>query len=238
MDILYTVKNTVQNEELLYSLRTLKNLPHDRIFIVGGCPKSINQDKIIYIPRKQSGTKYQNTTNNLKVACLDERLSNDFILMNDDFFILRPVENIVNELNCHIGTITSRIQRHIMKYGKPSKYCNGAEETRNFIRKITGDWEPLSYELHIPMVLNKEKFLKMFDLPGIEDISVLHKRTLYGNLYYKNSKEIPDVKCLNGALFDWHYAEERKFLSSSDDSWVFVRSYLIHRFPEKSEYEI
>ena len=105
MDILYTLKQCDQCDELIYSLRSLCNLPHDRVFLVGGCPKNIDKSKVVYIPTEQKGTKWRNSTNNVKTACKDPRLSDDFILMNDDFFVLKPINDPAKELNLQQGTI-------------------------------------------------------------------------------------------------------------------------------------
>ena len=43
MDIVYLVKNSRTNDELTYSLRTLVNVPHDKVFLVGGCPDNIKK---------------------------------------------------------------------------------------------------------------------------------------------------------------------------------------------------
>ena len=75
MDIVYLVKDCTENEELTYSLRSLVNIPHDRVFIVGGCPRNIDTSKVIHFPILQTDTKYKNTTNNLKLICNQDNLS-------------------------------------------------------------------------------------------------------------------------------------------------------------------
>ena len=148
MDVVYTLRNTDECEEIIYSLRSLKNLPHDKVFIVGGCPKNINKEKVIYIPTLQNNSKYKNTTNNLKIACLDNRLSSDFILMNDDFFIMSPIENVEKELNLNFGTVDSVIEKYYQRRKKTNVWLRGMIETKEYLQKI-GNKNPLSFELHI-----------------------------------------------------------------------------------------
>lgn len=235
MDIVYLVKESVQNDELTYSLRSLRNLHHNRVFMVGGCPNNINKGKITHVASLQGNNKYKNTTESLKRICKREDLSEDFILMNDDFFILKPILNPAKELNLCRGTIESVLANYKKRFHNyTTAYIQGMEQTKIFLEDH-GIKEPLSYELHIPMMLNKEKVLKMFEIPYLESIKVLHKRSLYGNLYLKGSLQINDVK----VLVDYFYPlGTDKFLSTEDNSFARCRPFLNDLFPEKSEYEI
>lgn len=231
MDIVYTLSKKYTGEELRYSLRSLVKIPHDKVFIVGGCPEWVKN--VIHIPTEQTGTKYKNTTNNLIKACNDSRISKDFILMNDDFFFL---ENIIpKELNLHNGPVDKSLERYHRLIPKGSPYVNGMEQTKAFIESL-GIKNPLSYELHVPFVINKKRFLKMFKLPGVMDIPCLHKRTLYGNLYLSGGKEIPDVKIFGRKRLNLVIKE--KFVSCDDFGFWRMVNFLISKFPEKSDYEI
>lgn len=232
MDIVYLVKNCVTNEELTYSLRSLSNLPHNRVFIVGGCPTNLNKSKFIHCPISQGNDRYTNTTNSLKHICQDERLSDNFILMNDDFFILKPTDP--SELNLCRGTIQEVINEIGHRYETNSPYLTGMKQTLIYLKDL-GHSEPLSYELHVPMVLNKKRFLYLFSLPYIETIRKGHIRSIYGNTYLKDSQKIRDVK-----VYRDFYTPlgSDKFLSTEDNSWPRVKKYLEILFPDKSPYEI
>lgn len=233
MDIVYTLRNHYDGEELRYSLRSLKNIPHDRVFFVGGCPRWAKN--VIHIPTEQNGTKYKNTTGNLLTACNDNRISANFILMNDDFFILEPIKSPTRELNLYMGTVQSYIDKLKKRHPTGSAYITGMEQTKEFLKGL-GVSDPLSYELHIPFVVNKKKFLKMFDLPGVKDISCFHKRTVYGNLYLKGSKDTPDVKI----FFNSGFVPKKlgKFLSCDDMGFYTLHNFLLNKFPQKSVYEV
>lgn len=47
-DIVYFVKESAKNEELRYSLRSLKNFPHGRVWFYGYCPSFLKPDKCKY----------------------------------------------------------------------------------------------------------------------------------------------------------------------------------------------
>lgn len=235
MDVLYTIKDGREfNEELIYSLRSLINIPHDRVFIVGGFPSDIKKSEIIHIPTEQKSTKWRNSTSNLKTAILDDRLSDDFIYMNDDFFILKPISEPVKELNLHFGTMAAYYDRLAKKHAE-TPYMRGMLETSNLLINL-GIKEPLSYELHIPFVFNKKHLKQMFSIKGIDNINVLHKRSLYGNLYLKNSKFHSDVKIHTDKEFDTNKCD--KFLSTNDLSFIKIRPFLEAQFNKKSKYEI
>jgi hypothetical protein len=233
MDIVYTLRNHYDGDELKYSLRSLVNIQHEKVFFVGGCPRWAKN--IIHIPTEQAGTKYQNTTNNIITACKDERISANFILMNDDFFILEQIKNPIKELNLYMGTVQSYIDKLKKKHPTGSAYIKGMEQTKEFLQEL-GVLDPLSYELHIPFILNKKKFLQLFDLPGVKDIPCFHKRTVYGNLYLKGGNDTKDVKIfLNDGFLS---KKEGKFLSCDDMGFFSIYNFLANKFPQKSIYEI
>ena len=58
-DIVYFVKDTKINEELRYSLRSLKNFPHGKVWFYGGCPEGLKPDYHIKIEQDQP-TKWAN----------------------------------------------------------------------------------------------------------------------------------------------------------------------------------
>ena len=235
MDIVYLVKESKTNEELVYSLRTLVNIPHDKVFLVGGCPAEINKDKITHISTLQTHNKYKNTTTSLELACYDARVSNEFILMNDDFFIIKPIKNPTEELNLNRGTINEVLNEYTKKYGSHSNsYIIGMKQTMIFLRDI-GVKEPLSYELHIPMVMAKNRVLRAFQLPGLRSLKVMHKRSIYGNLFKTGSQRTADVK-IRHPQEPINY--DGKFLSTADDTWPIVKPFIHGLFPEKGVYEL
>lgn len=233
MDIVYLVKECQTDEELTYSLRSLVNLPHGKVFLVGGCPGNIDKGKVIHCPIIQRNNKFQNTQNGLKYICKDNRLSEDFILMNDDFFILQPVKDPVAELNLCRGPIQEVLAENRRRNGFDNEYTVSMAQTDLFLRNL-GYNAPLSYELHIPMVLNKKRFVGIFDLPNIESIKPGQQRSLYGNLYLTGSKVTKDVK----VYFGQKELPTGKFLSTEDNSWPFVKEHLSKLFPDKSPYEL
>lgn len=233
MDIVYPYKRCA--DEIYYSLRSLKNIPHDKVFIVGDKPTGINFKTVNYIPFAQNKTKYKNTTEILKMMCQNKDLSEDFILMNDDFFILKEIKNPAEELNLYRDYALKVYEYYVKKYGN-NGYSKGIIETIKLMQDKLFIANPLSYELHTPFILNKFKFLDMFNIEGVDNIACLHKRTLYGNLYLTNSKPIKDVKLFN---FNSTFINpEQKLLSCSDMAWVNLKVVIQKIFNKKSIYEV
>lgn len=238
MDIVYTVKNTPTNEELIFSLRSLRNLPHDRVYFIGGCPANINRAKVKVVFTEVQATKYRSTTHNLAVAAGLDKLSEDFIWMNDDFFILQKIADPLNEFNLNKGTIQQVLHNFLEKNEHHlTKYMYGAQQTMEYLHRI-GIKDPLSYELHTPFIYNKSKVRQMFALSGIDKVPILHKRSVYGNMFIQGSTYARDVKVLRASPVDFQEWSSRKFLSSSDITWSKVKPFLQARFKEACEYEL
>lgn len=235
MDIVYLLKDEPIIDELTLSLRSLVHVPHDKIFFVGGFPTNINPEKVYHIEFKQKGTKYKNTTNMLKAVSKNLKISDKFILMNDDFMFMEDIKDPETELNLHRGYVDDIIKDYLERYkGQEHPYVTGMEDTKRVLQGL-GYVNPLSYELHIPIVMHRTNLQQMFRLPGLDAIPVLHKRTLYGNMYLRNSQYTEDVK------MDLHHPElpqNTKFLSTSDMYFRQLKPFLLSMFDKPSEYEL
>jgi hypothetical protein len=225
MDIVYLCRGG-ENEELRLSLRSVdEHLPHDRVWIFGAAPRWVRNVELIESSQRE-GTKYRNTTTALRAACEHPDVSDPFVLFNDDFFIVEPVE-VVPRLNR--GPLDSVIDYYSRRYR--SNYVRGMIETRELMRSLDID-EPLSYELHVPMIIEKQTMIDALDLG--RDIHPLHKRTLYGNMIGYGGETIEDVKMvsLRAPL------PTGPWLSTSDTSFVKdVGRILRWRFSRPSRYE-
>lgn len=209
-DVLYLVRPSEDNDELKYSLRSLKNLNHGRVFIAGYKPSWVDE-RVEYIPAEQTENKYQNIRNNWLAALNDTRLSDNFILMNDDFFIMSPTKDVMPLRR--LENIDHYIQL-FSKVNPESYYVETMKSARDLLREwnVKSDY---SYELHTPMLFNKRKMLHLFDkLPSNYPVS--HIRTIYGNYYGINGSPIRDVKVINDAQ---DIAFNQQFLSTIDGSF-------------------
>ena len=93
LDIVYCLKAGSKGEELKYSLRSLKNLEHNRVWIFGDCPDWV--DNVNFVPIQQTrGNKWLNTAGLLKEICDNDNITEDFIWFNDDFFVLKKMDSL------------------------------------------------------------------------------------------------------------------------------------------------
>lgn len=104
-DIVYFVKDTKVNEELRYSLRSLKNFPHNKVWFYGGCADGLKPDYHIEVDQDQP-TKWQNIFKMFKLACSNKDITKNFWLFNDDFFVMKPIDY---ETNYYCGDLYKRV---------------------------------------------------------------------------------------------------------------------------------
>lgn len=218
-----------QDNELRYSLRSIEeNLNHGKVFVVGECPDWLQNvthiEAIDGFPHK-----IKNAIHKIRTACLDHRISEDFILMNDDFFFLNRTEAIKN---FHLGNINKAIAEHQTKDGY---YYRALIDTRNLLN-VAGAVEVLNYEVHYPMVFNRKKFLELTDSVSWHDAGYLF-RSLYGNIYEIGGQKRSDVKI-------YHLSDFIKFKSgdliSTNDRVVLTPQFqlwIMGRFKNPSKYE-
>ena len=241
MDIVYLVKNDLENnsEELRYSLRSLKNIPHDKVIIVGEKPDWATN--VTFISVAQDKAKNENVKKNLQTAVASELVSDNFILMNDDFFFMKEMSAMPN---LNFGLMKNIIEQYDARYPDGSDYIRNMKKLYEVLME-TGINEPISYELHTPMVLNKQKVQKLY---AEATQSLYQFRSFYGNHYSLGGETVPDVKVF---LHEQHndsnfvaqpeaYLENQAFLSVTGGSFKrglageFIRS----KFTEKSIYEL
>lgn len=225
-DIVYTVREG-SNSELRYSLRSLKNIPHRNVYMVGHIPHWVTN--VIPLHTIQDGKKWENVLNNLLMACDEPGLSPNFILMNDDFFILRPLNYMPVLDRGPIKDIVSRYD----KAKRDTRFIQGMRDTAELLNDFHIR-NPISYELHIPMTVNKYKFKQALEIS--KNIEGFGKRTIYGNLNPQESTTIEDVKV---TLRRRDFKKHTVFLSTDEDSFSIlkIKSYLEEKFPDKCKYE-
>jgi len=229
MDIVYICRPG-ENEELRYSIRSaVQNLPHDNLWVVGQKPIWYTGN-FIDVPIIDKNSKYKNARLNLEKICVDKRISDDFILMNDDFYIMKPIKSVDYFYN---DTLLKKAEDHESNIPK-SSYTKLIYNTYDRL-KLMGIEEPLNYELHIPMVMNRQS-LKL-----LLKYKTSLWRSLYGNVYNVGGSEMEDVKVYapNGIRKDFDYKQKDiMFLSSIDNYFEPIKKELLHKkFPKPSIYE-
>jgi len=227
MDIVYTLRDG-ENPELRYSLRTLKNVEHDKVWIFGGCPQWVNEETVEVRRRSQNGSPYTSTRAHIAAACNTPEVSDPFLLWNDDFFAMEPIEEVPV---LHRGSLDGMLEQFAaLKTG----WAKGLRETATLIRETPAFVEPVSYDLHVPLIIHKARMQEALRLAKKIKTDAVHIRTIYGNLVPLGGTETPDVKMHRRS----DPFPRGPWLSSGDDTFrSSVEPVLRYLFPDPSPYE-
>lgn len=229
MDIVYVVKDSAYNDELRYSLRSVeKNFPHNRVWFYGGKPIGVHPDRQVIVHQIWH-TKWDNVRNMLRMIADNEEITDDFVLFNDDFFVMKPVKTL--------PPYKWKSMESICKWVESQNRDRASTYTKN-LRAVARELEEFqlptdNYVLHLPMVFNKKKLLNVLDVfPNTKS-----PRSVYGNMYCtKKAKTHKDVKIFRARDIP---PENPDFLSTEDYAFKNgkVGECIRSAFPEKSRFE-
>lgn len=228
-DIVYILKNDIDDEELIYSIRSIcRNFEFRKIWFAGGNPAHILPDNAIFI-RQEGRNKWEKVRNTLMKICTNKDISEDFWLFNDDFFIMRPLTTSLPPLID--GTIQRRIKEISDRTVAHSNYADQLYIAQQALK--TEGMDTLNYALHVPMLINKKKAIQTL-------VKFKHSpmfRSLYGNHHEIGGTIMKDVKIYN---LDQEPTGEEYLLSTTNDSFKNGRvgKHIREQFPEKCKYEI
>jgi hypothetical protein len=228
MDLVYICRSG-ENEELRYSIRSaFKNLKFNNLWVVGGKPSWY---KGLHLQVPQVSRKYVNMQRNVMKLSKSAEISDSFILMNDDFYIISPVDKVEN---MNGGRLIDKANMYD-SLSPNSSYTKRLFDTYERLRD-KGFEDPIDFELHVPIVINKVnlRHAVKYDLLW---------RSMYGNIF-----EIPSIKLeedvkvyVNSPLDPKSYDVKNlkyPYLSSDDNSFQHVyESVLKNMFPDKSPVE-
>ena len=217
-----------RKETLKYALRSIEKylIGYGNIYIVG---KEVKDLKVEYVQCDEDNRKQYCIFKKILAAAKDERVSDSFVMWNDDHFLNHPLD--VNEikywksgnldlLQVLVGGTYQGVVRGANKYLKEHGYPN------------------LHYDIHTPIIFEKEKFIELEN----EDWTKEHLiKSLYCNKWGVKGEDMKDLKF--GKPFRREEIrkaiEGRLFFSTSEngtnESMMDVLSEL---YPEKSKWEI
>lgn len=224
-DFVYILKDTPTNEELKYSLRSIEKNAGDlinRVVFVGGKPDGFKGYK--YIKNNQIfNTKHKNTIMNIYAACITKDITDNFVLMNDDFYIMNPLDDVYMYYD---GTMAKRIE----ELPDGSYKCNMQDYYEVLSNHVTN---PLNYAVHTPMLINKQ--LARFVIKQCEPEH--NFRNLYGNCMRQITPSVA-VKDNKYRSKDKTWDKKATFASSDDETFPKMKTYLRNKFKDKSKWEI
>lgn len=227
-DVVYVVRPTADdNEDLRYSLRTLKNVKHGKVFVYATppAPRWLSSEvNVIEVPRTGHIEPFADVNLKLTMACCSGDVSDRFIFMNDDFFILHPLKEIPYWT---LGLLDTRRKA----YKTFGTYAKDLVACRNVLEALGKD--TIDFETHAPIMFNASKLLSVVcNYPNSG-----HRRSFYGNIYNVKSVIVEeDFKVYTQTQFN----PARPILSTIENFWTRhpeVAHYLRTTFSEPSKYE-
>jgi hypothetical protein len=233
LDVLYPTRPG-ENEELRYSLRSLVNLPHRVAVTVGEVPSWCDT---YHVNNPGTGYKAAHAMSNLTLAMDHPDLTEDVVLMNDDFFLMEPVDEIPYYSN---GSLVEFIEQRPTK----SDYWRAAKDTLALLADHFGITDPYAYAIHAPIRINRPVFAEVIrqvrrgavHLPAPRSASIL-LRTVYGNVIGAEPTVVEDFKIYTDTM-DGHW-RGMPILSTDDYSFTThpVGEYVRSAFTEAGSYE-
>lgn len=209
------------DNELRYSLRSLEaNCPIESVTLIGVKPAWVTG--VQFVPFVEpAGNKISRVYKKLVGAL--PYVADEFVLMNDDFYILKPTEYfpLMNQ-----GTLREALS--IKQVTDPTSiYTEARANTLEALRDITE--EPLDFDLHVPFPCTRDLVFSLGAMFPFWDN--LQFRTLYGNWLRDEGIRIADVKIDTPTATMSYY-------STTDYITEGVKQWLRDRFPAPSRFEM
>lgn len=192
MDIVY-ITTTSTNEELRFSIRSMvKHLDKiGNIFIIGHRPSFLNRN-IIHIPAddRHKHNYARNIYEKILTACNDERVSDNFLYVSDDHFLRADycTSCFPNYSNARFKTL----QAHCQQLTSKNTYKPFCAATIKVLEE--GGFPTINYNVHTPIIYNKEKFKFVTSLYDWETQFGYVAKSLYGNTLRLPIMETTDLK--------------------------------------------
>jgi len=225
--VVYPLREDRWNRGLRYSLRSLVNLKPavERVIVVGYCPSWLTG--VEFIPGNTFGDKPRNVFGNILAAVQHDACPDEFVAMNDDFWLLQPQTPEME----HRGRLSDQIGNR--PFAGSSWWYQSLHAARDYLTG-RGHTDPLSFELHRPIPIRRDHMRAV-----LEDCQQLlprpQWRTVYGVTLGAESVRVPDVKITrNPVPPDW---ETWPSVSGNEHMPQLLGPTLARLFPEPSPWE-
>lgn len=227
-----------ENNEMRYSLRSVeKNLAGVRnVYVVGENP-GIFSDKVfhIYYPDLLKQNADGNMARKILRACQENALSDNWLFMNDDFIINKPM--VASEIP---WLDKGDMAKHPPSHWNNNLYRRRLRRTYDVLKNR--GYKTMQYDYHAPMLMNKHAFQDVMALFDFEDHIGYTFRSLYGNVMELPSIHLDGQKVTIYRHYDTdtlrEYVHDAWFVGYNDSGLnASLKLWLKHTFPEKSKYE-
>lgn len=221
------------HNELRFALRSAEKFIPDmgKVFIIGNKPHWIkNVINIVVQDKPEEVYKEHNICNKVLAACKHNGVSNDFIFMNDDHFLLAPFTGD----NYYQQSLSATL----LKRASQDTYYRSLNNTLRSLQHYS--LPTLNFDIHCPIIYNKREFAKVVSLYDWEKSCGYVIKSLYCNTLRLLGIVDMDLK-INTQLNCFQLEAltmGRKFFSVGDGAvGGELATYLNYLYPKKSQFE-
>lgn len=235
MDIVIPLSKTTNDHiSLKYALRGLERFfkPIGNVYLIGDKPRWAKNVVHVAVTEKIDEVhKERNILNKLNFAIESPIVSEDFLYFQDDHFFISELPKDYPFF--YKGTLEEAIL---------STYSNYRFTLINTHRKLSESIEtPLNFDTHCPIIINKEKFKKVFNKINFDIRYGYGIKSIYCGMNDINGQYMPDCK-IKGRLNKEQVEDSvkgRHTISSTDSAIKHgLGEYLAELLSQKSQFEI
>lgn len=222
------------NLELLYCLRSIEKYltNYGQLFIVGQFPDFLNSEAIHIEQPFVSGNPARNIAMNMLEACRDERLSERFLMINDDYFFTAPTDAATYP-TYHKGDLSNTVRNNVTDY---RKHLTTTIKHLQELGLTTTD-----YDVHYPTTFKKQKLKDLIERTDFYRSFGFILKSLYFNTYPTEAIQRTDCKQLQiKTLEQWQAYVKTTEVFSIADTCInpTFKDFMAETYPEKSKWEI
>lgn len=224
--------NPSDGDELRFTLRGIeRNAPWiTQVIIAGHLPEWCHN--VTHVPTEQfPGRKWSNATDNILAACGHPDVPESFAWGNDDMWLTRPIDSMPP---LHRGPVTKVYTHYRRTLRGNGPYMRGMHKTMRTLEAM-GYREPLSYELHSPLVVERDLLADCIATlkATAEGDEAMHTRTFFANVASLGGERVEDCKMIRAGdeyppgpwwsttdnLFDQHMGKVLRWLLPEPSRW-------------------
>ncbi len=224
-----------RDQEIKYSLRSLEKYGrnYNNVYLIGEPSHYVDNSVIKFYHYEESpfDNKEKRIMDKILYACSIDEISNPFVMFNDDFFLVKPIN--FSELEYYYQyDLEEKIKRRKTDdyYKRAMKNTKEALENRGLPTK--------HFDIHYPILYDKTKFIEVMNSYDWKIGGGYVIKSLYCNTLRIEGKEKADRKIYisHDIKEIRHYASESDLISTAEITRA-MASFFIENYPEVSTFE-
>lgn len=228
IDVVYVLGtgSHFNNFELKMSLRAVeKNLSgFNKVWIVGEYPEWIQNVNHIPFPDEAGRPSDYNIMRKVSAACEHPEVSENFLFINDDHFIMQPFEASTFPYFCEPS-----LEKYLYRRGNDT-YALRAKNTLKYLQSKSLPTK--HFDIHYPIIYNKSLFLE-----HVTKAVDWNKQAYVIKSMYANTLKIEGVEAVDYKIGRTLPPEDVKVFSTTPRFRHNVQHYLLYNFKKPSRFE-